>query len=94
MSGPPSTHDRRAPRRAVNLSLNSDLVARARAERLNLSLIAEDAIGRAVAERTTERFQAEIARSIAQHDAYLAEHGSFAARVRRMRGGDDADAEA
>ena len=80
-------YDRNAPRRPVNLSLNSDLIARARADQLNLSAIAEEAIGRAVQQRAAKRFRAEIARSIAQHEAYLAEYGSFADAVR-------ADAEA
>ena len=33
----------------------------------------------------------EIARSVAEHNAYLTEYGSFAERVRRMRAADDAE---
>ncbi|MDA8249265.1 MAG: type II toxin-antitoxin system CcdA family antitoxin [Rhodospirillales bacterium] len=82
--------NRNAPRRPVNLSLNSDLVARARAENLNLSAIAEAAIQRAVAQRAAEKFREEIARSIAEHEEYLAEYGSFAESVRQMLKEDDA----
>lgn len=92
MNSSPYGYDRRASRRPVNLSLNSDLVARARADGLNLSAIAEAAIGQAVQHRAAERFREEIARSIAQHDAYLAKYGSFAERVLRMREDDDAGA--
>jgi len=75
-------YDRNAPRRAVNLSLNGDLLARARAEKLNLSAIAEEAIGRAIAERAAARWREEIGRGVAQHEALLAEFGSFADAVR------------
>ncbi len=86
-----TTYNQDAPRRPVNLSLNSDLVARARAERLNLSAIAEAAIRRAVEERAAARFREEIAQSIAEHDAYLAEYGSFADAVRAMDGPDNGE---
>ncbi len=72
----------KAPRRAVNLSLDSGLVAQARAERLNLSAIAEDAIRRALAQAMERRFHEEIAHSLAEHRAYLAEYGSLADAVR------------
>ena len=74
--------DPAAPRRGVNLSLNSDLVRKARAEQLNLSAIAEEAIGRAIAERAAARWREEIGRGVAQHEALLAEFGSFADAVR------------
>lgn len=69
--------DEKAPRRAVNLSLNSDLVSKARSCGLNLSGIAEDAIKREVARVTRERFEEEIRRSVEQYEAYLAEYGSL-----------------
>jgi antitoxin CcdA len=78
----PRPIDRHAPRRAVNLSLNGDMVAKARALGLNLSSIAEEAITREVARATEARFKAEIARGLEQYDQYLAEHGSFADAVR------------
>lgn len=75
--------DEKAPRRAVNLSLNSDLLSKARACGLNLSGIAEEAIKREVARVARERFEAEIRRSVEQHDAYLAEYGSLWEAVQR-----------
>lgn len=69
--------DEKAPRRAVNLSLNSDLLSKARACGLNLSGIAEEAIKREVARIARERFEAEIRRSVEQYEAYLAEYGSL-----------------
>ena len=78
-------YDTAAPRRAVNLSLNSALVARARAERLNLSSIAEEAIGKALAEAARKRFLEEIAVGVAEHEAFLAEYGSLSETVRMMQ---------
>lgn len=74
-------YDATAQRRAVNLSLNSDMVARARAERLNLSSIAEEAIGKALAEAARKRFLEEIAIGVAEHAAFLAEYGSLSEAV-------------
>ena len=67
----------RAPKRPANLALNSDLVAKARAENLNLSAIAEDAIAKALARRARERWDAEIAEACMAHDRYLEKHGSL-----------------
>ena len=69
--------DDNTPRRAVNLSLNSDLVAKARSCGLNLSGIAEEAIRREVAREARERFDAEIKRSVTEYEAYLAEYDSL-----------------
>jgi antitoxin CcdA len=77
-------YDMNAPRRAVNLSLNGELVEKARAERLNLSAIAEQAIGRALAEAARKRFDEEIARGVAQHTEYLATYGSIGDAIRAM----------
>ncbi len=89
----PRPIDRNAPRRAVNLSLNSDMVAKARALGLNLSGIAEEAIAREVARATEEWFKAEIARGIAEHEAYLATYGSFADAVRATLEAEEAEAD-
>lgn len=84
-------YNSKAPRRPVNLSLNGDLVAKARAERLNLSSIAEEAIGRALAQAAEARFRREIALSVAEHAVYLEEYGSLGDAVRALDRCDDAD---
>ena len=80
----PSFHDATAPRRPTNLSLNADLVAKARAAKLNLSAIAEAAIGQALAQAAAEQFRAEITRSVTATEAYYDKYGSFADAVRAM----------
>ena len=77
-------YDPTAARRPVNLNLNGDLVTRARREKLNLSAIAEAAIGCALARIASERFRADIARAVVEHDEYLSEFGSLGAAVRAM----------
>jgi antitoxin CcdA len=86
----PTLYNAKAPRRAVNLSLNADLVAKARAERLNLSSIAKDAIGRALAQAAALRFEHAISLSVAEHTAYLDQYCSLADAVRAMSRNEDA----
>jgi antitoxin CcdA len=75
-------YDTAAPKRPVNVTLNSDLVARARAEGLNLSALAEEAVTAALAGIAKARFDAEIAQACRVHDQYLAEYGSLGEAVR------------
>ncbi len=70
-------YDTEAAKRPVNLTLNSDLVARARGEGLNLSALAEEAVAAALARRARERLAAEIAQGCQAHALYLAEYGSL-----------------
>ena len=76
-------YDAAAAKRPVNLTLNSDLVMRARAEGLNLSALAEEAVAAALARRTRERMEADIAQACRVHEQYLVEYGSLGEAVRR-----------
>jgi post-segregation antitoxin (ccd killing protein) len=75
-------HRTKAAKRSVNLTLSDDLLTRARAAGLNLSALAEEAVGAALARRERERVQAEITQACAVHDQYLAEYGSLGEAVR------------
>ena len=70
-------YDTKAAKRPINLSLNVDLIARARAEGLNLSALAEQAVAAALARRARDRLAAEIAQGCMVHERYLAEYGSL-----------------
>jgi antitoxin CcdA len=63
-------------KRPVNLTMNARLVEMARAERLNLSALAEGAIATELARRARERWDAEIAEACTAHARYLEEFGS------------------
>lgn len=73
-----STHyDKSAPRRAVNLSLNEDLLIRAKAATRNLSATVEDLLARFIQEdqarkRAEDQQLAEVVTAV---NAVHAEHG-------------------
>jgi antitoxin CcdA len=77
-------YDPKASKRPVNVSLNSDLVARARAEGLNLSSLAEEAVAIALGRIAEQKFAAEIAQACRVHEQYLAEYGSLGDAVRAI----------
>ncbi len=76
------TYDRQASKRPVNLTLNGDLLTRARAEGLNISSISEQALAAALARLDRERFDAEVAQAARVHERYLAEYGSLGDWIR------------
>ncbi len=71
-----------AAKRPVNLTLNSDLVAQARAAGLNLSALAEAAVAAALDRIAQAKVAADIGQACRVHDAYLAEYGSLGEAVR------------
>ncbi len=80
MRRPP--YDTAAPRRTVSLTINADLLAKAKAEGLNASAIAERALAVELTERVRARLREELARDAVAYDAFVAEHGSFPDMVR------------
>ncbi len=75
-------HHTSAAKRPVNLTLNSDLVAQARAAGLNLSALAEEAVAAALERIARARLAADIGQACRVHDVYLAEYGSLGEAVR------------
>jgi antitoxin CcdA len=75
-------YDLDAAKRPVNLTLNGDLVTRARAEGLNLSALAEEAVAAALARQVRKKLVAEIAQACRAHEQYLAEYGSLGDALR------------
>ncbi len=76
-----------ATKRPVNVTLNSDLVARARQEGLTLPAVAEQAMTEALARIARDRFEAEIAQACEVHEQYLATYGSLGDAVRAHAAG-------
>jgi antitoxin CcdA len=83
-----NAYDRSAVKRPVNLTLNGDLVAQARAEGLNLSALAEEAVAAALARRIQDKLAAEIAQACAVHEQYLATYGSLGGALRVLADGE------
>jgi antitoxin CcdA len=72
--------DRAAPKRAVNMTLNEDLVRRARGITQNLSETVETLLAAYVddAEEHAARREQQIAAHIAASNAFVAKYGSLA----------------
>jgi antitoxin CcdA len=84
-------YDANARRRTVSMTLNADLCAKARHAGINLSRVAEDAIASALSRHVAERLRDEIKQDLEAHDAFVEQHGSFAAMVREHYGSVDGD---
>jgi antitoxin CcdA len=77
-----SVFDRSAKKRTVSLTLNSDLYAKAKAEGINASQVAEVALAEALAARLAEKVRAEIEQDLSAYNAYIEKHGSPAEMLR------------
>ena len=75
-------YDVDAPKRPVNLSMNSDLVARLRAAGVGISALAEEAAAATLARLARERHEAELRRGANLSAALIAEWGDLAVAVR------------
>ena len=69
-------YDTLAAKRPVILTMNGDLVEKARAKGLNLSALAEKAVAAELLRSARAQWDAEIAEACAAHERYLAEYGS------------------
>ena len=77
-----SVYDPHAPRKAANLTVNSDLLQRARELDINLSSTLENALEEIVRRRLRERWLAENAPAIAAYNEQVDEHGVFSGGIR------------
>lgn len=75
-------YDVTAPRKATNLTLNSDLLRQARALGINLSAELEQALAVLVATRREAQWREENRAAIAGYNAEVAEQGVFGDDVR------------
>lgn len=74
--------DPAAPKRTIALILNGDLYAQAKAQGIDVSEAAEEALAQALTARLAEKIRAEIGQDIAAYDAYVDKHGSPAGMLR------------
>ena len=71
-----------APRKAVNLSLNSDLLRISRELDLNISAVAEAALAQAVQACLSEKWLADNAEAICGYNARIEAQGVFSDGLR------------
>ena len=74
----------------ISLTVNSDLLEKARAAGLNASRIAEEALAAALRANQQERLREEIVQDMSVLADYVARHGDPAAELRAMYRDDDA----
>jgi antitoxin CcdA len=75
-------YDREGPKKATNLSLNSDLLKRSRALNINLSATLEQALQANLAETEAEKWKRKNKNAIQAYNDFVEEHGCFSDEFR------------
>lgn len=73
----PLHYDTTAAKKATNLSVNSDLLRRSRALKINLSATLERALKEELAQREAEQWAEENRNAIVRYNTVVEEHGCF-----------------
>ena len=76
--------DENAPKKATNLSVNSDLLAKTRALKINLSATLEQALENQLAEAEVKRWAAENKAAIRAYNDFVEENGCFSDEFREF----------
>ena len=71
-----------APKKATNLSINSDLLRQARELGLNLSSVMEEALEQIIRRRRSQRWLEENRAAIDRYNDHVDEHGVFSDGIR------------
>lgn len=75
-------YDQNAPKKATNLSINSDLLSKAREMDINLSNTLEQALTETLRERQRDQWLAENRKAIQAYNAEVEEKGVFSDGLR------------
>ena len=70
-------YDLEAPKKPTNLSLNSDLLKKAKALNINLSATLEQALRAKLAESESDKWAKENKRAIKAYNEFVEENGLF-----------------
>lgn len=76
------TFDTQAPKKPTNVSINSDLLAKAKELKINLSATLETALIELVNTRQRERWKHENQVAIEAYNQLVEEHGTFSDKFR------------
>lgn len=77
-------YDLNAPKKATNLSVNSDLLKRSRALNVNLSATLEQALKENLARAGADEWATENRNAIKAYNEFVEEHGSFGDEYREF----------
>jgi antitoxin CcdA len=78
----PPTYNALAPKKATNLSINSDLLSQARTLNINLSGTLEQALVETIKQRQREQWLAENRTAIAAYNEHVERNGVFSDGLR------------
>jgi antitoxin CcdA len=73
-----------APKKATNLSVNSDLLIKSRALGINLSATLEQALQQKLAEASADKWASRNRRAIRAYNDFVEEHGCFGEEYREF----------
>ena len=73
-----------APKRATNLSINSDLLAKSKALKINLSATLEHALKAKLAANEADNWAKSNQQAIKVYNNFIAEHGCFGDEFREF----------
>lgn len=77
-------YDATAPKKPTNLSINSDLLRRARALEINLSQTLEESLAAKLRDERRRQWREENRTAFAEYNEFVAEHGAFSDGLRRF----------
>lgn len=66
-----------APKKATNLSINSDLLSKSRKLKINLSATLEQALNAELAKTESEKWKTDNKAAIKAYNEFVDEHGCF-----------------
>jgi antitoxin CcdA len=73
-----------APKKPTNVSVNSDLLEKARSLNINLSATLEAALADQLRAEQTKQWKAENAKAIEAYNSFVEEHGIFSDGLRKF----------
>lgn len=76
------SYDPNAPKRAANLRINEDLLAKAKSFDINLSATLEKALAQALKEKQREQWLADNRQAIAGYNEHVETNGVFSDELR------------
>lgn len=74
--------DTQAPKKPVNLSVNSDLLAKARELNINLSAALEEALTKQLKQKQRELWRKQNAKAIKAYNRFVEKQGVFSDELR------------
>jgi antitoxin CcdA len=77
-----SAYDTQAPKRAANLSINADLLNKARELNINLSATLEQALVEALRKKARDQWVAENKAAMEAYNEHVDKHGVFSDGLR------------